>query len=875
MNVRAAAQPAACSMQVKCTECGHESNTHDVFLDLSLEINKASSVGKALQRFTTSEYLDGPNKYICPKQKKKVRAAKCMTIDQAPAVLVVQLKRFEFSMFGHKINKKVDFETELDLAPFMSNRRGASQPYSLYGVLVHSGHSVHSGHYFAFVKAPNGLWHQLDDNHVSQVSERMVLSQKAYILFYIRKPTNGHAVPAELAQHAQQLSKGLNSLHAAPVQGQGPADRPPASNSKHPVAPAVFGPAQRPAQGLLAAKQRHAELLAPAAKAPHTSQVNARHSGAAPAADPSTCATSQPAPSFEQLPALCGKGISDLGASHQQTGAQEQASAEGQEQVKRAAKRKADLLRTGKRPSMMQKMSAAGIDAAVVADPITEQAPKRKKPRADPPSAAAAPAAAAAAAADGDDKMPAVRQSPQSAALSVNLASGSKSSTRQSDYAEHTAPAVQTEGQEKHVAQGVDGSSRHASGAPLQGLEGAASPPCVASPSSAHDSPVRHGTATTIRSPVRRPARNVLFPSPQNDWQGRSWNRLNLHNHIHRAHYARHIVANALSQHSLSPPHSSPEQLHGSGSPPRARYLPAERGNQGSPGGIADGVLETGARLASDTAASSAERPLQELTHPHLLNSAAAEPRHTGAEAAVGEPPAKRQLLVNGMRRGDPSTHPWLANGHPHIELSRSAGVSHLASQSKAVSNNPGNGATPPEEIAAPAAGDTALAPGAAADSMHLSGSAETGRLGAEDQQQEATLQMNGTATLRAGPASVKAFLNGIHHDAAPWDDLDPALAKSRATLHRQQAPRAKPSRDEYNTEYDMGKQKKVKSKRGGPDAWQQGTNIFCQTAARGRGRGQGRFGGSAGRGGRGHHSRSGGRGGGHDRSVHRGRGRH
>ena len=95
------------NLQVKCTECGHESDTYDVFLDLSLEINKASSVHKALQRFTTNEYLDGANKYICPKQKQKVRAAKCMTIDKAPAVLVVQLKRFEFSMFGHKINKKV------------------------------------------------------------------------------------------------------------------------------------------------------------------------------------------------------------------------------------------------------------------------------------------------------------------------------------------------------------------------------------------------------------------------------------------------------------------------------------------------------------------------------------------------------------------------------------------------------------------------------------------------------------------------------------------------------------------------------------------------------------------------------------------------
>ena len=68
------------------------------------------------------------------------------------------------------VTLQVDFDTDLDLGPFMSNRRGPAQPYSLYGVLVHSGHSVHSGHYYAFVKAPNGLWHQLDDNHVSQVS---------------------------------------------------------------------------------------------------------------------------------------------------------------------------------------------------------------------------------------------------------------------------------------------------------------------------------------------------------------------------------------------------------------------------------------------------------------------------------------------------------------------------------------------------------------------------------------------------------------------------------------------------------------------------------------------------------------------------------
>jgi ubiquitin carboxyl-terminal hydrolase 36/42 len=64
---------------------------------------------------------------------------------------------------------QVDFDTHLDMAPYMSNRRAGPQMYELFGVLVHAGHSVHSGHYFCFVRAPNGLWHRMDDVQVSQV----------------------------------------------------------------------------------------------------------------------------------------------------------------------------------------------------------------------------------------------------------------------------------------------------------------------------------------------------------------------------------------------------------------------------------------------------------------------------------------------------------------------------------------------------------------------------------------------------------------------------------------------------------------------------------------------------------------------------------
>lgn len=292
----------------------------------------------------------------------------------------------------------------------------------------------------------------------------------------------------------------------------------------------------------------------------------------------------------------------------------------------------------------------------------------------------------------------------------------------------------------------------------------------------------------------RWPGAQVLRVSPLTclkcgclqDWQGRSWNRLNLHNHLHRAHYTRHIVANALSQRSLSPPHSPPDQLHDtSGSLSRVRHLPAQGVAGGPSRDVTEGVLDTSARLASNAAASSAERPLPEQTYRHSLDSAPAESRHTGAEAVVGEPRVKRQLLINGMHRGGPSAYPLLVNGHPPTELSRSVGASQLASQAKAVGITPGTGATPPGGSAAPAVDHSPLAAGAAADSMRLSAPPENGRLGTQYQQQEVTAQINSSITQRAGPASVKAFLSGIRPDPAPWDDVDPALAKDRAALNR------------------------------------------------------------------------------------------
>lgn len=103
-------------------QCSYCSNTFDPFLDLSLEIAKADSLHKALKHFTGLEQLDGGERqYQCQRCKQKVRAYKQLTINKAPFVLTIHLKRFDSHIAGQKIDRKVEFEPRIDLKPFVSD----------------------------------------------------------------------------------------------------------------------------------------------------------------------------------------------------------------------------------------------------------------------------------------------------------------------------------------------------------------------------------------------------------------------------------------------------------------------------------------------------------------------------------------------------------------------------------------------------------------------------------------------------------------------------------------------------------------------------------------------------------------------------------
>jgi hypothetical protein len=155
------------------TESGYISNTFDSFLDLSLNIQNVNSLDKAIFNFSKPDILTKENKYKNPLNDQLENAKKTVTIFRAPLVLMIHLKRFSYD--GRKINKFIQFEEKLNLN---------SEEYGLHGIVVHLGSTRNSGHYIAFVKAPNGCWYEMDDSSVHQVSLSKVLSQHVYLLFY-------------------------------------------------------------------------------------------------------------------------------------------------------------------------------------------------------------------------------------------------------------------------------------------------------------------------------------------------------------------------------------------------------------------------------------------------------------------------------------------------------------------------------------------------------------------------------------------------------------------------------------------------------------------------------------------------------------------
>ncbi|GAA5885256.1 hypothetical protein JCM16303_005975 [Sporobolomyces ruberrimus] len=189
--------------QVSCGRCGHQSETFEMFLDLSLDVRDRGA-GKDLTRlkdclksFTTAEKL--PAKYDCAAcGNPPEQASKRLSVTALPQVLCVQLKRFEHTNLagggGTKIDTFVQFPLELDMTPYLSSTLDyptlahksptTQKRYNLLSVVAHEG-SLSQGHYTTYVRGTDDFFH-IDDDKVRRCGLKEVQSSKAYLLVYSR-----------------------------------------------------------------------------------------------------------------------------------------------------------------------------------------------------------------------------------------------------------------------------------------------------------------------------------------------------------------------------------------------------------------------------------------------------------------------------------------------------------------------------------------------------------------------------------------------------------------------------------------------------------------------------------------------------------------
>uniref|UniRef100_A0A182MJ13 Ubiquitin carboxyl-terminal hydrolase 36 n=1 Tax=Anopheles culicifacies TaxID=139723 RepID=A0A182MJ13_9DIPT len=170
--------------EVKCLSCQHVSTTFQHFEDLLLDIRKANSIDEALELYFARERLEEMG-YKCEACKRRVAATKQFSLERAPFVLCIQLKRF--SMLSGKINKHVELRSKLDLTPYSSpvmRTNGGKLTYRLTSMVTHLGSTQHCGHYTAIGHTDAAGYHVFDDSSVRPIGIHNVMSTNAYILFY-------------------------------------------------------------------------------------------------------------------------------------------------------------------------------------------------------------------------------------------------------------------------------------------------------------------------------------------------------------------------------------------------------------------------------------------------------------------------------------------------------------------------------------------------------------------------------------------------------------------------------------------------------------------------------------------------------------------
>ncbi|KAL9650446.1 hypothetical protein ABK040_004670 [Willaertia magna] len=218
-----------CESVIECINIKYKSSRVEHFHDIQLDVKGCKDIYQSFDKYIKSEILDGDNMYNAENHGLQ-KARKYINFKELPRVLMLHLKRFDFTQFGtlQKISDMYEFYQHIDLTKYVKNtnsKRSKSYEYTLHAVLIHKGSSVESGHYVVAINVSEDItkqeWYLFDDAKATPISSIQAIDANfggafstAYMLVYIRndvlgevlKPVLQEDVPTFLKTKAQQDS---------------------------------------------------------------------------------------------------------------------------------------------------------------------------------------------------------------------------------------------------------------------------------------------------------------------------------------------------------------------------------------------------------------------------------------------------------------------------------------------------------------------------------------------------------------------------------------------------------------------------------------------------------------------------------------------
>ena len=139
-----------------------------------------------------SEYLEGENAWFNETLGKKQNVHKRLVYWSLPDVMILDIKRFEYSPESDSYVKnqtaiRIPVEN-VDFSKYVEGYNKESYVYDLYGICNHHG-DENFGHYTSTVRTANSKWYNFNDANVKEVSigDSEIVGNTPYCLFYRKK----------------------------------------------------------------------------------------------------------------------------------------------------------------------------------------------------------------------------------------------------------------------------------------------------------------------------------------------------------------------------------------------------------------------------------------------------------------------------------------------------------------------------------------------------------------------------------------------------------------------------------------------------------------------------------------------------------------